>query len=210
MFEPEVTRPPSRIAILGSGAGTTAAAIMDLVGTSIRAEVCLVISNNSGSGVLEHARERGIPILHLSATTHADPAHLDAAMAEALEASGAELLVLAGYLKKIGPRTLERWAGRIVNTHPALLPAYGGLGMYGDRVHQAVLSDGAKTTGASIHLVTAEYDEGPVVAQVAVPVEAGDDVASLRTRVQAAEKALLIEWLSERCACGAAPHASDV
>jgi len=189
-----------RIAILGSGAGTTAASIMDASGTSIRAEVCLVISNNSRSGVLDLARERGIPTLHLSGKTHPAPDLRDAAMTEALEASGAQLLVLAGYLKKIGPRTLRRWAGNIVNTHPALLPAYGGPGMYGDRVHQAVLTDRATTTGASIHLVTAEYDEGPVLAQVQVPVEPNDDVPHLRTRVQAAEKALLLGWLSERCA----------
>jgi Formyl transferase len=104
-----------------------------------------------------------------------------------------------GYLKKVGPRTLQRWAGNMVNTHPALLPAYGGLGMYGDHVHRAVLADSATVTGASIHLVTPEYDEGRVLSQVTVSVEPGDDVASLRSRVQAAEKALLLDWLIKRC-----------
>ncbi|USQ79721.1 phosphoribosylglycinamide formyltransferase [Ornithinimicrobium faecis] len=199
MSLPEVRRPVVRVAILGSGSGTTAERIMDVAGSSVHAEVCLVISNKSRSGVLERARERGVPTLHLSGVTHPDPADLDAAMTKALESAGADLLVLAGFLKKIGPRTLERWGGRIVNTHPALLPAYGGVGMYGDRVHEAVLAAGATETGASIHSVTPEYDEGPVLAQVVVPVEPNDDVASLRVRVQAAEKALLVQWLTEYC-----------
>jgi phosphoribosylglycinamide formyltransferase-1 len=198
MSLPEV-RPVVNVAILGSGSGTTAERIMDAAGSSLRAEVCLVISNKSQSGVLERARERGVPTLHLSGMTHPDPAELDTAMTKALESAGADLLVLAGFLKKVGPQTLERWEGRIVNTHPALLPAYGGIEMYGDRVHEAVLADGAAQTGVSIHSVTADYDEGPVLAQVVVPVEPNDDVASLRMRVQAAEKDLLVQWLTEYC-----------
>ncbi|GEA88062.1 phosphoribosylglycinamide formyltransferase [Cellulomonas cellasea] len=192
--------PPVRIAILGSGAGTTAAAVLDATRTSADADVCLVISNNSGAGVLEHARTRGVATLHLSGRTHPDAGELDAAMAEALAAGGTELVVLAGYMKKLGPRVLAEHAGRVVNTHPALLPAYGGTGMYGDRVHAAVLADGATVTGASVHVVTAEYDEGPVLAQRQVPVEPDDDVESLRTRVQAAEKELLVAWLLGYCA----------
>ncbi|UJP40661.1 phosphoribosylglycinamide formyltransferase [Cellulomonas palmilytica] len=192
--------PRPRIAILASGTGSTAAAIMDAAGDTVAAEVALVISNNSGSGALAHARERGVPTRHLSGATHPDPAVLDAAMLHALVESGAQLVVLAGYMKKLGPRTLSAFPGLVVNTHPALLPAYGGQGMYGDRVHAAVLADGARETGASVHVVTPEYDEGPVLAQVTVPVEPGDDVPALRARVQAAEKALLLEWLASRFA----------
>jgi phosphoribosylglycinamide formyltransferase 1 len=193
---------PTALAILGSGTGTTAAAIMDATRDRIAARVVLVVGNNSGSGVLAHARERGVPTLHLSGVTHPDPDELDAALAAALDEAGAELVVLAGYMKKLGPRVLAAYAGRIVNTHPALLPAYGGHGMYGDRVHAAVLADGAAVTGASVHVVTAEYDEGPVLAQAEVPVEPGDDVESLRARVQAAEKALLVQWLADHCGTG--------
>jgi phosphoribosylglycinamide formyltransferase 1 len=171
---------------------------MERAGASVRAEVCLVISNNEQSGLLEQARAHRVPALHLSAVTHPDPTDRDAAMLEALDVAGAEVVVLAGYLKKVGPLTLQRWAGSMVNTHPALLPAYGGLGMYGDHVHRAVLADRATVTGASIHLVTPEYDEGRVLLQVAVPVEPGENVASLRSRVQAAEKALLLDWLITR------------
>lgn len=193
-------RPTARIAILASGTGSTAAAIMDAAGSTIAARVALVISNNSGSGALAHARERGVPTRHLSGVTHPDPAVLDAAMLTALVESRAHLVVLAGYMKKLGPRTLAAFPGLVVNTHPALLPAYGGQGMYGDRVHAAVLADGARQTGASVHVVTSEYDEGPVLARVTVPVEPDDDVASLRARVQAAEKKLLLDWLATRFA----------
>lgn len=158
-----------------------------------------MISNNSGSGALEVARAHGVAVRHLSGVTHPEPEALDAAMAEALESAGVELVVLAGYMKKLGSRVLEGWQGRIVNTHPALLPAYGGAGMYGDRVHAAVLADKVSVTGASVHRVTAEYDEGPVLAQRRVPVLATDDVASLRSRVQQAEKELLVSWLAEFC-----------
>lgn len=193
---PTTDVPRARLAILASGTGSTAAAIMDAAGTTIDATVALVISNNSGSGALEHARTRGVATLHLSGVTHPDPDALDSAMVEALAEARVELVVLAGYMKKLGPRTLDAFAGLVVNTHPALLPAYGGQGMYGDRVHAAVLADGATQTGASVHVVTAEYDEGPVLAQVVVPVEPGDDLASLRARVQAAEKSLLLDWLA--------------
>ena len=187
-----------RLSLVGSGAGSTVAAILDAVADGrIAAEPALVISNNSGAGVLAIAVAHGVPIAHLSGATHPDPADLDAAILSALVEAETDLVVLAGYMKLLGPQVLQHFAGRVVNVHPALLPAYGGQGMYGDRVHAAVLADGAPTTGASVHVVTEEYDEGPVLAQVEVPVLPGDDVESLRTRVQVAEKALLVEWLGE-------------
>jgi phosphoribosylglycinamide formyltransferase-1 len=101
------------------------------------------------------------------------------------------LVVTAGWLKKIGPSTLEIFEGRIINVHPALLPAYGGQGMYGAAVHEAVLASGDQITGASVHHVTAEYDEGPVIDAQVVPVKAGDSVESLSSRVLEAEHQLL-------------------
>lgn len=187
------------LALLASGTGTTAGEIMEAAGHTINACVRLVICNNSSAGAMSRARERGVPTAHLSGVTHPDPDDLDAAMLAALRAVEVDLIVLAGYMKKVGPRVLEHYAGKIVNTHPALLPAYGGKGMYGDRVHAAVLADGVRVSGASVHEVTAEYDEGAVLAQVPVPVHLGDDIASLRTRVQAAEKDLLMAWLGSYC-----------
>ena len=187
-----------RLSLLGSGAGSTVAAVLDAVADGrIAADAALVISNNSGAGVLDVAAGHGIPTAHLSSVTHPDPSSLDAAVLAALDAAGTDLVVLAGYMKKLGPLTLAAYEGRVVNVHPALLPAYGGQGMYGDRVPAAGHAHGAAVSGATVHIVTAGYDEGPVLAQVEVPVEPGDDVASLRARVQAAEKRLLVDWLSE-------------
>ncbi len=187
-----------RLSLVGSGAGSTVAAILDAVADGrISAEPALVISNNSGAGVLEIAARHGVRTAHLSGVTHPLPDELDAAVLAALDAAGTDLVVLAGYMKKLGPQVLAAYDGRVVNVHPALLPAYGGRGMYGDHVHAAVLADGAATSGATVHLVTAGYDEGPVLAQVEVPVEPGDSVETLRARVQVAEKALLVDWLSE-------------
>jgi phosphoribosylglycinamide formyltransferase-1 len=187
-----------RLSLLGSGAGSTVGAVLDAVADGrIAADAALVVSNNSGAGVLDVAAAHGVPTAHLSSVTHPDPAALDAAVLAALDAAGTDLVVLAGYMKKLGPLTLAAYDGRVVNVHPALLPAYGGQGMYGDRVHAAVLADGAAVSGATVHLVTAGYDEGPVLAQVEVPVEPDDSVETLRARVQAAEKRLLVEWLSE-------------
>ncbi|MEO6511297.1 MAG: phosphoribosylglycinamide formyltransferase [Nocardioides sp.] len=186
-----------RLSLLGSGAGSTVAAILDAVADGrIAADPALVISNNSGAGVLEIAARHGVPTAHLSGATHPDPDALDAAVLAALDGARSDLVVLAGYMKLLGPRVLAAYDGRVVNVHPALLPAYGGRGMYGDRVHAAVLADRASVTGASVHVVTAEYDEGPVLAQVQVPVEPGDSVETLRARVQVAEKALLVDWLA--------------
>jgi phosphoribosylglycinamide formyltransferase-1 len=187
-----------RVSLLGSGAGSTVAAILDAVADGrIAAEPALVISNNSGAGVLEVAARHGVPTAHLSSVTHPDPEALDAAILAALEDAGTDLVVLAGYMRKLGPRVLAAYDGRVVNVHPALLPSYGGQGMYGDRVHAAVLADGVAVTGATVHTVTDGYDEGPVLAQVEVPVEDGDSVETLRARVQAAEKELLVAYLGE-------------
>jgi phosphoribosylglycinamide formyltransferase-1 len=187
-----------RLSLLGSGAGSTVAAILDAVADKrIAAEPALVLSNNSGAGVLAIAARHGVPTAHLSSVTHPDPEALDGAILAALDGAGTDLVVLAGYMRPLGPQVLAAYEGRVVNVHPALLPAYGGRGMYGDRVHAAVLADGAAVTGATVHAVTAGYDEGPVLAQVEVPVEDGDSVETLRARVQAAEKELLVAYLGE-------------
>ncbi|MGF0118330.1 phosphoribosylglycinamide formyltransferase [Promicromonospora sp. Marseille-Q5078] len=187
---------PLRVALVGSGAGSTADHVLTAVGSGAPGvDVRLVVGNNSRSGLFEVARRHGIATAHLSGVTHPDPDDLDAAVLAALKGAGADAVVLAGYMKKLGPRVLARYEGRILNTHPALLPEFGGAGMFGDHVHAAVLAAGRATSGATVHLVTADYDEGPVVAQVEVPVLPDDDVPALRARVQAAEKALLVDVL---------------
>jgi phosphoribosylglycinamide formyltransferase 1 len=186
-----------RLAIFASGAGTTAQAVIDACADGrIDGEVALIVANNAGAAVLERAAAAQIPWRHLSARTHPDPAALERATIDALHEAGATHLLLAGYMKKLGPRIVAAYAGRTYNTHPALLPAYGGRGMYGDRVHAAVLADAQTRSGATVHLVTEDYDAGPIVAAVEVAVLAGDDVASLGERVRAAERELVVEVLA--------------
>lgn len=193
-----------RLCVLASHAGTTLQAIMDACGLGLQAEIALVISNNSTSGAVTRALAANIPCAHLSSVTHPQPEHLDASICSAIDRANADIVVLAGYMKKLGPLTLETFAGRILNTHPALLPAFGGHGMFGMNVHRAVIAAGATTSGASVHVVDADYDSGPVVAQRTVSVDPTDTVESLSARVQTAERALLIDVLSQ-FASGALP-----
>jgi phosphoribosylglycinamide formyltransferase 1 len=186
------------IAVLASHEGTTLQAVLDACAAgTIAARVVLAISNNADSGALRRARAAGVQTLHLSGRTHPDPEELDRAMGAALERHDTDLVLLAGYMKRLGPQTLERFAGRVLNTHPALLPRFGGRGMYGAHVHRAVLASGERSSGASIHLVDQAYDTGPVLAQVTVPVERSDTVETLAARVQQAERAQLVKVLGE-------------
>jgi len=123
------------------------------------------------------------------------PETLDHAICSTLEQHKVTLVLLAGYMKKLGSYTLEHFRGCVLNTHPALLPKFGGHGMYGARVHEAVLAAGEVRTGVSVHIVDAEYDQGPVVAQCEVPVLAGDTVDTLASRVQARERSFVVEVL---------------
>jgi len=186
-----------RIGVLASHEGTTLQAVLDAVARGrLRASVAVVISNNRESGALRRARASGVAAVRLSSVTHPDPDLLDGAILEALTDARVDVVLLAGYMKKLGPRVLEEYRGRILNTHPALLPKFGGQGMYGNRVHEAVLSSGDVETGVTIHLVDAEYDTGPIVAQCRVPVLPGDSAAELASRVQARERELVVETLA--------------
>jgi phosphoribosylglycinamide formyltransferase-1 len=185
------------LAIFASGAGTTAQAVIDACADGrIDGGVVLIVANNGDAPVLERARAAAIPWRHLSAKTDPDPQQLERAMIDALRGAAATHVLLAGYMKKLPAAVVAAYAGRIYNTHPALLPKYGGRGMYGDRVHAAVLVDAQTHSGATVHLVTDEYDSGPLVGQVEVPVLAGDDVVSLGERVRAAERELVVKVLA--------------
>jgi phosphoribosylglycinamide formyltransferase-1 len=198
---PDVT-PPLRIAILASHEGTNAQAVMDACQDDrIAGVVCVVISNNSDATVLKRAEAMGIPTRHLSGATDPDPAALDRAILGELRDRDAELVLLSGYMKKLGPRTVAAFDRRIVNIHPALLPRHGGQGMYGRRVHQAVIDAGDDVTGVTVHLVDDHYDQGDVVAQREVPVRPGDDADSLAARVLPVEHELLVDTLA-RIAAG--------
>ncbi len=183
-----------KIGFLASGAGSSARAITAALETGeLPGEARLLVSNNKSAPALEFAREHGVPALCIP--TQSDPAGADARIAEAMAAHGVELIVLSGYLRKLGPVTLARYAGRILNIHPGPLPAFGGEGMYGRRVHEAVLAAGAPASGISIHLVDEEYDHGALVAAQAVPIAPGDTAETLEARVRAAEPKFFVETL---------------
>lgn len=187
-----------KIGVLVSHEGTTLQAIIDACATAaLRARVVAVISNNRDAVALQRARAAGITTHHLSSQTHPAGEALDTAIGAALAEAGADIVVLAGYMKRLGPLTLARFRDRVLNTHPALLPKFGGKGMYGLNVHRAVLAAREPVTGASIHLVTDDYDTGPVIAQREVAVAAEDTPEALAARVQYEERALLVGVLTD-------------
>lgn len=196
MTERDSAQARLRIAVLASGSGTTLQAVIDACedGT-LAGDVVLVISNNSGSGAMARAERHGIPTVHLSSRTHPNPDELDRAVVDTLRRARPDVVLLAGYMKKLGPRVLDSFGGRVINTHPSLLPRFGGKGMYGGHVHAAVIASGDETTGVSVHLVDGDYDTGDVLAQREVRVAPGDDPKSLAARVQAAERRFLVEVL---------------
>jgi phosphoribosylglycinamide formyltransferase-1 len=155
-----------------------------------------VISNNGSSGALARARVAGVAAHHLSSMTHPAPEALDAAITAALAEREVDVVFLAGYMKRLGPSALTAFPHRILNTHPALLPKFGGQGMYGDRVFEAVLAAGESESGVSVHLVDATYDTGRVVRQVRVPVAPGDTVESLKARVRGCEREAVVDTLA--------------
>ena len=185
---------PIPVGVLASGGGSNLQALIDRSEQgSLDAKIACVISNNSGSGALERARRHGIPAVHLSGGTHPDPGELDRAIRDALVRQGARLLALCGYMRMLGPLTLGSFLPCIVNIHPALLPKFGGKGMYGMHVHEAVLEAGETISGVTVHLVDEEYDRGAIVAQRQVPVLPDDTPESLQKRVLKEEHVLYAE-----------------
>jgi len=185
------------VGVLASHEGTTLQSLLDACsGGRIQGRVAVVVSNNGDSGALRRARQAGVQAVHLSSKTHENPAALDAAIQRVLVAADVDLVFLAGYMKKLGPIVLGTFQGRILNTHPALLPRFGGRGMYGDRVFEAVLEAGEAESGVSIHLVDREYDTGSIVRQCRVPVLRNDSVDDLKARVRAREKEFVVETLA--------------
>jgi phosphoribosylglycinamide formyltransferase-1 len=184
-----------RIALLASHRGTSAEVVMEACASGgLAAKVALVVTNNAGAEVLARASRFGVASTVVGGAGMTE-AERDGALLEALEASGADWVLLLGYLRRLGPRVLARYEGRLLNTHPSLLPAFGGAGMYGLRVHEAVLASGVAETGVTLHRVTADYDAGGVVAQRVVPVLPGDTAESLAARCLEAEHAMLRDEL---------------
>ena len=174
----------TRIAVLASGGGTNLQAILDhfeRLGDRRSGDVIVVVSDRPGAGALARARARGIAAEVVAASADVD---------RVLDAHNIELVVLAGYLRHVPDPVVHRYAGHIVNVHPALLPAFGGPGLYGARVHDAVLAAGVAVTGVTVHFVDEEYDRGTIIAQWPVPVLTGDDGETLAARVLRVEHIL--------------------
>jgi phosphoribosylglycinamide formyltransferase-1 len=185
---------PLKLGFLASGNGSSARAIVAAIGAGeLAAEARLMVSNNRSAAALAFAGEASVPALCIA--TQGDPGAADARLAQEMAAHGVELIVLSGYLRQLGPKTLARYAGRILNIHPGLLPQFGGHGMYGRRVHEAVIAAGVAESGICIHLVDEEYDRGPVVARRLARVRAGDTAETLEARVTAMEPDFYIETL---------------
>lgn len=183
-----------KISFLASHGGSSAKAIIAAMASGeLPAEPGILITNNGDSAIHQWCRDNDFPVQHISTRTHGQDE--DAAILTALKAAGTDAVVCSGYMKKIGPQTLAHYSGNILNIHPALLPKHGGKNMYGDRVHQAVLDAGDTESGATVHVVTENYDEGPVLGQSHVMVSPDDTVESLKQKVQATEPGLYIHSL---------------
>lgn len=189
---------PLRLGFLVSHTGSSMRAIVEAVEAGgLDAEARLVLSNNSESYGLTFAKERGLPWRHVSSRTEGTPEAEDRAIAEAMTAADVEVIVLSGYMKKLGPETLKRFSGRVLNIHPAYLPHHGGQGMYGRRVHEAVHKRGDAFTGATVHVVDEEYDRGPHLRRRRVEVKPGHTVDDIEANVRKVEPGLYLQVLRE-------------
>jgi phosphoribosylglycinamide formyltransferase-1 len=183
-----------RLAFFVSGNGT----LFETIATrcqsgELDATPALLLSSSANAPALERAQRLNVPALVLRAKDFPTPEALEQAMLEALERHGVDFICLAGYLKLVPAGVVRAYAQRILNIHPALLPAFGGAGMYGRRVHEAVIEYGARISGATVHLVDEEYDRGPVILQRAVFVRPDDTVETLAARVHEIEHDLYVD-----------------
>lgn len=182
----------ARIAVFASGRGSNLEALFQGLADCPDAEIALVASDRSGAEALDRARRRGV------ATVVVDPSDAGQIL-DLLADQTIDWIVLAGYLRRVPVPVIERYRGRILNIHPALLPRFGGQGMYGERVHRAVLEAGVRESGATVHVVDEEYDHGPIVVQRRVPVEPGDTPERLAARILEVEHELMPEVVRAAC-----------
>lgn len=182
------------IGVFASGGGTNLQALIDASkGGTLRGGVAAVISNNSGAYALERAGKEDIPAYHISGKTHPERNMYISRLFEIFDKNNINLLVLAGYMKLIPVEVVRRYKSRMINMHPALLPRYGGKGMYGINVHRAVLESGDKISGATVHIVDEIYDHGAILIQRTVPVLPDDTPELLAARVLTVEHKILPE-----------------
>ncbi|MGH8880705.1 MAG: phosphoribosylglycinamide formyltransferase [Stackebrandtia sp.] len=183
---------PARVVVLVSGTGTLLQALLDAAASDYPARVVAAGADRAGSGGLRRAEARGLPTFVVELAQHPDRASWDAALTEAVAAHQPDLLVTAGFMRLLGTAFLDRYAGRIVNSHPALLPAFPGPRAVAD-----ALAHGVRVTGTTVHLVDAGVDTGPILAQRAVEVLPDDTEERLHERIKVVERQLLVEVVAE-------------
>lgn len=190
------------VAVFGSGRGSNFQAILAAKkgGRLDEVSISLVMSNNSGAGILEIARANAIPAFHVSQKQFPSEDHYADAVLELLQTHNVDAVVLAGFMKKIPTKIIAAYRGRIINIHPALLPKYGGSGMFGIHVHEAVLQSGDRESGATVHIVDELYDHGEILLQERVPIFADDTPETLAARVLTVEHRILPEALARLAA----------
>jgi len=186
-----------KISFLASHGGSSARAIINAIRDQRLSgfEIGILITNNKTTAIYPWCLENGINVVHISGKTHAE--NKDQAIKQALQKAGTDIVILSGYMKKIGQQTLSAFNKKILNIHPSLLPKHGGHKMYGDAVHAAVLEAGEIESGASVQVINEVYDQGPVLLQKKVPVLNGDNIESLGARVRAEEAELYINALQK-------------
>jgi phosphoribosylglycinamide formyltransferase 1 len=183
-----VISPTFTVAIFASGGGSNLQVLIDTMRTGdLPVRIAFVLSNNSKSMALERARQAGIPALHVSAKTEGSETAAQDRMVALLREHHVDLLVLAGYMKKVPSLVLQAMPNRVLNIHPALLPAFGGEGYYGHKVHEGVVARGCQISGMTIHMVNEEYDAGQIVYQAAVRIEPHWDAEAVGVAVLKAE-----------------------
>ena len=201
-----------KIGVMASGGGSNFKAIIERIGEGdLEAQCKFLITNNGTCGAVEHAKEYGIPVYHISGKTHPEQAAYEAALLEVLDKYDVDLLILAGYMKALPVCVVRRMENRILNIHPSLLPKYGGKGFWGIHVHEAVIAAHEKESDPTVHLVSEEIDQGKILAQVKVPVLESDTPEELAARVLEQEHNLYWKTIRDYAAeLGLASHPERV
>ncbi|RXJ72744.1 phosphoribosylglycinamide formyltransferase [Veronia nyctiphanis] len=187
-----------KISFLASHGGSAAKHIIHAVKENkLDADIGVVITNNGGSEIYRWCKEKNVDVHYMSGKTHPDEGEKDSAIHQVLIDAETSIIVLSGYMKKIGPLTLSEYSNKILNIHPSLLPAHGGKGMFGDRVHESVIRSGDALSGATVQFISEEYDEGPIISQQVVELSPGETVETLKTKVQAIEGDLYLSAIQQ-------------
>lgn len=182
-----------KISFLASHGGTSAKHIITAIANKqLNAEIGIVITNNRNSPIYQWCEAHSVEVICICGSTHPVETEKDEAINAVMVKANTDLIILSGYMKKIGQTTVAKFSNRILNIHPSLLPRHGGKGLFGDRVHQSVIASGDRQSGATVQFINDEYDEGPIFSQQIVTVEKGETVESLKAKVQAIEGELYL------------------